>query len=186
MAVLYVTADTTRIALGRQGENCATRVRFDLSAWQAQYGAGTPKLIHKRSLDDTPYPVELSTKGKYAYWTVTSADTAYAGRGKCELSYYSGDVVVKAAAYQTDVQPSMGDEFCEPPEDVTSWVDTLNRAIIQANEAVEAANEAAEAANKAAEEASNAAGGSAEGVLTVSDVATNEEAEENLNDVFGE
>lgn len=186
MAVVYVKADTTRIALGRQGENRATRVRFDLSAWRAQYGAGTPMLIHKRSVDDTPYPVDLSTKGNYAYWHVTSADTAYAGRGKCELSYYSGDVVVKTAIYQTDVQPSMGDEFGEPPEDVTSWVDALNQALIQANNATEAANEAAEAANKAAEEANSATGGAAEGVLTANDVATNEEAEENLNDVFGE
>ena len=46
MKQIYANNLTT-LSLGRQGENLARQVVFDLSAWEAEYGPGTVELIHQ-------------------------------------------------------------------------------------------------------------------------------------------
>lgn len=181
MAIVQVKANTTKIPLGRQGENTARRIQFNLSSWQAEYGAGTPALIHKRCGDSIAYPVPLTVEGVAAYWDVTSADTENPGIGKCELTYHFGESgVSKTITYQTIVEASMNDEIGFEPQAVPSWVDAVNHAIAEANSATQAATEAAEAANKAAENA-----GSSSGELSSDSVADDEDVTEMLNEVFG-
>lgn len=177
MAIVQVKSNTVKIPLGRQGENLARRIIFNLSALQAEYGAGTPALIHKRHGDNIAYPVSLLVEGSAAYWDVTSADTENTGAGKCELSYYVNDVIVKSITYQTVVEASMNEEIGYEPQPVPSWVDAVNAAIAKADTATKAAEDAAETAYKAAEDVS---GGGVSSDL----IAEDEEATEMLDEIF--
>ena len=53
--MIVVKADhLSSLTLGRQGENLARKVVFDLSDWSAEYGAGTAELIVQRPGENTP------------------------------------------------------------------------------------------------------------------------------------
>lgn len=158
MSIIQVKPDTKRIPLGRQGENLASIIWFNLSGWQAEFGEGVPKLIHKRCGDRIAYPVALRVEGSAAYWDVTNADTEAPGCGQCELSYYVDDVIVRSATYITDVSPSMAAmKTGHVPRAVPSWVDAVNGAIAQAETAAGEATGATQEAADAAQEAQQAA-----------------------------
>lgn len=117
----------SEINLGRQGENQARKVVFDvLRAWREEFGStGAASLIVQRSEDTAPYPVTLGEENGMLTWTVGAADTAYAGEGKAELRYTVGSTVVKSCIYKTVVRATLGDGTSEPPEAYQSWVDEV-------------------------------------------------------------
>ena len=133
------------IDLGRQGENLATQVIYDLSDWIAEYGDGTAELIHKRVGDLQPYPVAAVREGNTLIWTVTSTDTAVAtkppsGYGKCELRWYSGDVLAKSKTWKTMVSQAMDTPSeTAPPDPEQGWVDQVLAAGASAKEAADKA-----------------------------------------------
>lgn len=190
MNTFKVTGTTSQIPLGRQGENAARRIQFNLSSWQMAFGDGFPKLIHKRAGDSIAYLVPLEVDGAAAYWNVSRVDTENPGAGKCELSYYVGDVIVKSVMYSTKVEASMNEEVGYEPEDVPDWLDAVNAAIANSDAAAERAQEAAKAAQDAAKTANdaaeNAGSGSGDGEIPSDSVATDEEADEMLNEIFEE
>ena len=47
------------LPLGKQGENLAKQIQFDLSRWISNFGPGTVQLLHQRSGDEAPYPVAV-------------------------------------------------------------------------------------------------------------------------------
>lgn len=108
----------SEINLGRQGENQARKVVFDvLRAWREEFGStGAASLIVQRSEDAAPYPVTLGEENGMLTWTVGAADTAYAGEGKAELRYTVGSTVIKSGIYKTVVRATLGDCTSEPPE----------------------------------------------------------------------
>ena len=119
----------TPLPLGRQGENLARRIVFDVSGWLSAYGAGTVRLLHQRSQDNAPYPVSITQEAGYVYWDVTAADTAQAGiYGQAELRYYVRETLAKSAIYQTTVSPALGEETEEIPQAGQYWVDSLLNA----------------------------------------------------------
>lgn len=117
----------SKINLGRQGENQARKVVFDvLRAWREEFGStGAASLIVQRSEDTAPYPVTMGEENGVLTWTVSAADTAYAGEGKAELRYTVGSTVVKSCIYKTVVRATLGDSTSEPPEAYQSWVDEV-------------------------------------------------------------
>lgn len=131
------------LPLGKQGENLAKQIQFDISRWISNFGPGTVQLLHKRSGDETPYPVAVEQEGDRAVWTVTSADTAAAGTGRAELQYYVGDALAKSETWMTKVLPALGDASEMPPEAQQSWVDQVLQAGTVATEAAEKAANAA-------------------------------------------
>lgn len=157
MPIIQAKTGVSKILIGRQGENLACCIQFNLSQWQAEFGPGRPALIHKRCGDRIAYPVDLRIEGAAAYWDVTDTDTEIPGRGKCELSYYVGDVIAKSITYTTEVIPSMNSEIGYKPQALPGWVDIINTAAAGADqaagEAKEAAGEARENAQKALEAA---------------------------------
>ena len=40
------------LPLGKQGENLAKQIQFDLSRWISNFGPGTVQLLHQRSGDE--------------------------------------------------------------------------------------------------------------------------------------
>lgn len=113
------------LPLGKQGENLARQIQFDLSRWISNFGPGTVQLLHQRSSDEAPYPVAVEQEGNLAVWTVTSADTAAAGTGRAELQYYVGDALAKSETWMTKVFPALGPAAETPPEAQQGWVDQV-------------------------------------------------------------
>lgn len=113
------------ITLGREGENLARQVVFDISEWRASYGDGTVSLIAQRHGDAEPYPCNITVDGDTITWPITAADTAHPDYGRCELRYTVGDVLVKSEMWRTFVADALGTPQPEPPEPQKAWVDKV-------------------------------------------------------------
>ena len=147
-----VKANTlSTIPLGRQGENLARQILFDVSDWEAEYGPGVVELIAQRPGDEAPYPVVTTRDGDSVVWPVTAADTLYPGdSGRCELRYYVGETLSKSRIWGTYVARAMDTPSeTTPPEPEKGWVDQVLEAGTSAKEAAERAEEAAKQAESA-------------------------------------
>lgn len=130
--------------IGREGENNARKVVFDLSHWRAVYGPGTVQLLVQRTGEATPYPAALTVDGNRAFWTITAADTAIPGSmGKAELRYTVNDVLVKSETWTTIVLDALGEPSETPPEPQKGWLDQVLAAGASAQEAAKRAENAA-------------------------------------------
>lgn len=161
------------LPLGRQGENLARQVVFDLSAFAAEYGPGTAELIYQRPVDAAPYPVAAVRDGDTLVWTLTATDTDFpSDYGHCELRYYVSETLVKSKTWRTWVEPAMDTPSeTAPPEPEQGWVNKVLAAGSSAKEAAERAEEAAKKAESAVPAGSLSIGDglkwAADGKLTV-------------------
>ena len=114
----------TILMLGRQGENKAHQICFDLNQLVTHYGSGTALLVHQRNGDAAPYIVPTSVSNNILFWLISNIDTLYAGNGKAELRYIVNDIIVKSVTFQTRVMPSMTGDITIPPA-FQSWYDAL-------------------------------------------------------------
>lgn len=135
------------IHLGREGENLARQVVFDLTRWEKLFGPGVAQLIAQRTGEATPYPVALTLDGSNVIWSVTAADTAIHGMcGKAELRYYVGETLAKSETWRTIVLDALGEPSEEPPEPQKAWVDQVLQTGVDAENAAQRAEEAAKRA----------------------------------------
>lgn len=121
------------IGIGRQGENFAVKVEFDVSSWVGAFGEGTLGAIYQRPSDTTAYPVDIKRDGSKAVWIVSALETERAGYGYIELQYAVGEAIVKSAAWATWVSESLNPGKT-PPEPVPSWIDTILKSVNAAKE----------------------------------------------------
>ena len=145
-----------KIILGRQGEDNAVRVVWPgiVSDWSSLYGDGSFQLSVRRFGDENAYPVVVEVNGDDIRFTVTSAETAIAGNGKCELTYIANGTIAKSATWETVVLNSLtGHAPSEPPEEpAKSWFTAIqgqignlsNLATASKDNLVSAINEAAQ------------------------------------------
>lgn len=140
---VYRVKTASILPLGKQGENLARKIQFDISRWISTFGPGTVQLLHQRSGDEAPYPVAVEQDGTLAIWKVSSADTASAGTGRTELQYYVGDALAKSETWMTKVLPALGDASETPPEAQQGWVDQVLQAGAAAVESADRAENAA-------------------------------------------
>ena len=124
MVEFYVEPNTTTIPLGRQGENLARTIYFELSELISNYGEGTATLVYLRSKDSAPYVCDTTQSGIMLSWTPTDTDTAYAGAGKCELRWVVGETLAKSIVYRTSVAESITGDSTVPSE-YESWYEAL-------------------------------------------------------------
>lgn len=176
MRIVHANNKTT-ISLGRQGENLARQVVFDLSDWVSDYSNGTLELIYQRPGDERPYPVAAVREGSTLMWTVTNLDTAVASSygcyGRCELRWYVGDVLAKSHTWRTLVEPAMGTPTeTTPPESEQGWVEQVLAAGSAAQQA------AADARAEADRVVSLAAEVSAKAVQTAQDTTVSAQAKD--------
>ena len=122
-----------KIILGRQGEDKAVRVVWPgiVSDWSSLYGDGSFQLSVRRFGDENAYPVVVEVNGDDIRFTVTSAETAIAGNGKCELTYIANGTIAKSATWETVVLNSLtGQTPSEPPEEpAKSWFTSIQGQI---------------------------------------------------------
>ena len=122
-----------KIILGRQGEDKAVRVVWPgiVSDWSSLYGDGSFQLSVRRFGDVNAYPVVVEVNGDDIRFTVTSAETAIAGNGKCELTYIANGTIAKSATWETVVLNSLtGQTPSEPPEEpAKAWFTSIQGQI---------------------------------------------------------
>lgn len=120
MAIRY-KASPDGLFIGRQGENLAREIEFNINDWIDTFGEGSVFALYRRKDDEAPYPLNPTVADGKAVWTITNVDTAYTGSGECELRYVVDDVIVKSMTYKTFVSPSLKGEM-NPPEALPDWV----------------------------------------------------------------
>lgn len=113
------------IMLGKQGENLAREVIFDVSGVRAEFGDGTFRLSAKRPGESEAYPATVTETGDTVVWALTGADTQNAGRGQCELAYYAGETRLKTWTYDTAIAKSLTGSPKTDPYD--EFLDEVNR-----------------------------------------------------------
>ena len=174
MKKIYANNLTT-LSLGRQGENLARQVVFDIRDLESLYGSGTVEVIHQRPGDAQPYPLAVQRDGTLVTWDVTATDTEMSAAtaneryGKCELRYYTGETLAKSQIWRTWVESAMDTPSeTAPPEPEQGWVDQIisvgaaakasaDAAKADADRATALAAEVAEKAAQTAQDASDAA-----------------------------
>lgn len=118
------------IMLGKQGENLAREVIFDVSGVRAEFGDGTFRLSAKRPGESDAYPATVTETGDTVVWALTGADTQNAGRGQCELAYYAGETRLKTWTYDTAIAKSLTGSPKTDPYD--EFLDEVNRLAAEA------------------------------------------------------
>lgn len=118
------------IMLGKQGENLAREVVFDVSGVRAEFGDGAFRLSAKRPGESDAYPATITETGDTVVWVLTGADTQNAGRGQCELAYYAGETRLKTWTYDTAIAKSLTGSPKTDPYD--EFLDEVNRLAAEA------------------------------------------------------
>ena len=118
------------IMLGKQGENLAREVIFDVSGVRAEFGDGTFRLSAKRPGESDAYPATVTETGDTVVWALTGADTQNAGRGQCELAFYAGETRLKTWTYDTAIAKSLTGSPKTDPYD--EFLDEVNRLAAEA------------------------------------------------------
>lgn len=118
------------IMLGKQGENLAREVVFDVSGVRAEFGDGAFRLSAKRPGEADAYPATVTETGDTVVWALTGADTQNAGRGQCELAYYAGEIRLKTWTYDTAIAKSLTGSPKTDPYD--EFLDEVNRLAAEA------------------------------------------------------
>lgn len=113
------------LSIGRRGEHLATRVVFDVTAWERAYGEGTAFLLHMRNGDRYPYPVVITREKGKVLWDVTRTDLAVVGKGLAELQYWAGDTRVKSVVFSTRTAPCLDNEGPYPDAPEADWVEKV-------------------------------------------------------------
>lgn len=99
------------IPIGRKGENLARTVDFSdiIAEIKNDYGdGGKVVVLVKRPGENEPYPAASVDDSDGLTWQPTETDTAIAGRGRAEVDYYIGDVLVKSVLFTTYTNDSIG------------------------------------------------------------------------------
>lgn len=132
------------LPLGRLGENEYTEIRFDVSGWLAELPAATIGLYNQRPQDADAYPVDgITVEDGIVTWTITSAELAQVGKGRCELVAIENSVVAKSAIYNTIIFDAL-DGSGEAPDPWDSWQETFVQLKAEAVAAAQDAETAAE------------------------------------------
>ena len=139
----YVTAQFNReIIIGHAGENEAISVVFNLAYFEKHWPDGKPLLLVRRPNDTEAYPVSVEVNDHKCVWLVSSADSAQAGIGECELQWSVGDTVAKSDIYKLKIVESL-DVGTEPPEDPEKrWFDKIESEKLDKNQGADNAGKA--------------------------------------------
>lgn len=147
----YDITNTNVIYLGRQGENLARTVEIDVSSIFGKWPNATISLLVQRNQEDTFYLAPVVIENGILKWTISNADTEFAGDGKAEIRATQDDVIVKSAMMNTHVSDSLGGTETDIPDPAQTWADTIIAASEQAKQSAEDALASELAAKEAAE-----------------------------------
>ena len=147
----YDITNTNVIYLGRQGENLARTVEIDVNSILGKWPNATISLLVQRNQEDTFYLAPVVIENGILKWTISNADTEFAGDGKAEIRATQDDVIVKSAIMNTHVSDSLGGTETDIPDPAQTWADTIIAASEQAKQSAVDALASKLAAKEAAE-----------------------------------
>lgn len=130
----YDITNTNVIYLGRQGENLARTVEIDVNSILGKWPNATISLLVQRNQEDTFYLAPVVIENGILKWTISNADTEFAGDGKAEIRATQDDVIVKSAIMNTHVSDSLGGTETDIPDPAQTWADTIIAASEQAKQ----------------------------------------------------
>lgn len=154
-----------KLHLGIQGENKATTIRIDMSAWAEEYPDAVFNVIFRPHDSELFYPMVTSydSETKVLRWVISNVVTAEAGVCETEIRAQDSEtsLVKKSRKIPSFVEPSVTGTETEPPEPEEEWVTRVLNAAEDAEDAAEAA-ETAQGKAEDAQEAAEIAQGKAE------------------------
>lgn len=115
---------SSTIMIGKQGENNATQVVFDLSSFVDTFGDGSATLVFQRGPDTVPYLVPAVHTGNSLVWTVSDTDTQYHGLGHAEVRWTVDNVLAKSVVFRTMCSKAITGDDPMPPE-MEQWYDAM-------------------------------------------------------------
>ncbi len=119
-----ISNGTRLLPLGRQGENEALKIIFDVSRLIAEYGEGVAVVTHMRNKDTAPYVKVTERDGVNVTWNVNNTDTLFNGSGKANLMWNVNGVTVKTIDFDTYVFPSISG-IVTVPDALQSWYNEM-------------------------------------------------------------
>lgn len=128
MSAAIINVDTSltnipTINIGKQGENKATQVVFDVSEMIDTYGSGTAVVVVQRRGDLHPYELDnTSQSGDKVTWTVSNTDTAVYGTGRVQLFWTINDEIAKTVTYAFFVEEALSDPTDAPYVPDGGWI----------------------------------------------------------------
>lgn len=128
MSAVIINVDTSltnipTINIGKQGENKATQVVFDVSEMIDTYGSGTAVVVVQRRGDLHPYELDnTSQSGDKVTWTVSNTDTAVYGTGRVQLFWTINDEIAKTVTYAFFVEEALSDPTDAPYVPDGGWI----------------------------------------------------------------
>lgn len=151
-----------QIVIGHRGENGATIIQFDFSAWRSEFGDGSLGLAARLPRQVEPYVVALETDGTISSWTVSSYDTQINGQGAAQVVYIVDGVVKKSQLYRTYILDSIEGSVPTPPDPYETYIEQMMEiaadTYMNAQSAADSATNAAGSAGDAAGSARDASG----------------------------
>ena len=146
MRIQRITTRGEPIELGYRGENNATQIEFDIpDDWQE----GVVQLFVLRMNDTEAYvPGGFYVENGFAYWLVSSADTAVVGRGLAQYCSIKDGQIIKSRTFTTNVKASAGVLDIDVPEPQKS---VLEAALESASEFAARAQTSADSAQEMAQ-----------------------------------
>lgn len=155
MIVLNPNSLPRRIFIGYERENDARAIGFDLSTFEAEYGAGVLQLLMQRPGETEPYPVLLTVSGSVATWLPSATDTAIEGEGRLQMIYTVNSIIAKTAVISVLIEHSLG-AGTAPPSGYETWLEELTQLAADTQQNAAEAAESAEQASDAADTALDA------------------------------
>jgi len=161
MKIVPVSVDELKvqgITIGRRDTYGTEQVEFDLTELIDTYGNGSAILMVKRKLDETAYPATTEQADGKLLWTVSEIDTAYKGKGECEIFWYVDGNLAKTVIYPISIMRDIGETTEEPPDPLPTWLDDLAALGAETLENARHAAESEAAAGQSKADAEAAAG----------------------------
>ena len=115
------------LCLGFAGERNHTRILFRCGAIFAEYPEASVSLT-VRSPHGTVYRTELSREEDSLSWTVSAADTAYAGAGRYQLTFIQGEEILKTFVGSFLVLESIN-ATGRPPDPLEDWLERADETL---------------------------------------------------------
>ena len=127
MRINIADISTSRVCIGYEGEQNHAQVVFDCGSLFYEYPDATAQMAVRPPVGDI-YPHAVSRDGNDIVWNVTASDCATPGNGEYQLTFVSGETIVKSYIGFFSVRESLVANG-EAPEGVEDWLETAQAAL---------------------------------------------------------
>lgn len=129
---MYEVDKIQYLQIGVQGENAATNIEIDMTAWVKAFPSASFYILFKpynSASEAVPVTTSYDPETKVLTWTVTASVTQVVGVGYTEIRAIDGTVLKKTRIIPTSVENSVtGGVQVNPPAVYQDWVTSILNA----------------------------------------------------------